>query len=161
MSPYRDLFSKNPVTINEDVTAMGDDISVRLVDAWNADEIVSLYRMGGWWKEEYDPATLPELIRGSFAFAVAVDRKTGRAVGMGRVISDGVSDGYIQDLVVLPAFRKRGIGREIVDTLVTACKNAGITWIALIAEPDTGAFYLPLGFHVMQGHVPLLWKSDR
>lgn len=139
---------------------MGDEIIVRLVDTWDADEIVSLYRAGGWWKEEYDPASLPGLIRGSFAFAVAVDRTTGRAIGMGRVISDGVSDGYIQDLVVLPSFRKRGIGREIVDLLVTACRNAGISWIGLIAEPDTEEFYSPLGFQVMAGHVPLLWKRD-
>ncbi len=55
---------------------------------------------------------LPRLIRGSFLFAVAVDRKTGHAVGMGRVISDGVSDGYIQDLVVLPEYRKTGIGAQ-------------------------------------------------
>jgi aralkylamine N-acetyltransferase len=143
------------------VPAMGDDIAVQLVDAWNVDEIVSLYRIGGWWKEEYDPTALPDLIKGSFAFAVAVDIPTGHAIGMGRVISDGVSDGYIQDLVVLPAFRKKGIGREIVEVLVGACEKVGITWIGLIAEPDTEAFYRPLGFHVMQGHVPLLWKRDR
>lgn len=139
---------------------MGDGIIVRLVDTWDADEIVSLYRAGGWWKEEYDPASIPGLIRGSFAFAVAVDRTTGRAIGMGRVISDSVSDGYIQDLVVLPAFRNQGIGREIVDMLVTTCRNAGIIWIGLIAEPDTEKFYSPLGFQVMAEHVPLLWKRD-
>lgn len=139
---------------------MEDAILVRLVNTWDADEIVSLYRTGGWWKEEYDPSSIPGLIRGSFAFAVAVDRKSGRAIGMGRVISDGISDGYIQDLVVLPAFRKRGVGREIVGTLIAACKNAGIAWIGLIAEPDTEAFYGPLGFHVLTDHVPLLWKCD-
>lgn len=135
-----------------------DTIHVRLVKAWDPDEIVSLYHAGGWWKEEYDPGSIPNLILGSFAFAVAVDQKTGHAIGMGRIISDGVSDGYIQDLVVLPAFRKRGIGQEIVETLVSACRNAGITWIGLIAEPDTEAFYRPLGFHVMTDHIPLLWR---
>ena len=79
-----------------------DDISVALVSSWDAREIVALYRAGGWWKDEYDPAEVPRLISGSFAFVVAADKNTGRAVGMGRVISDGVSDAYIQDLVVLP-----------------------------------------------------------
>jgi len=69
-----------------------------------------LYRAGGWWKDEYDPAEIPGLIRGSFAFAVAVEEESGRAVGMGRVISDGVSDAYIQDLVVLPEYRSRNVG---------------------------------------------------
>ena len=76
-----------------------DTIAVQLVRAWDGDEIANLYRAGGWWKEEYDPKELSRLILGSFLFVVASDLKTGRAVGMGRVIADGVSDGYIQDLV--------------------------------------------------------------
>ncbi|MDO9036053.1 MAG: GNAT family N-acetyltransferase, partial [Methanoregula sp.] len=123
-------------------------------------EIADLYRAGGWWKEEYDPAALDSLIRGSFSFAVAVDKKTGKAIGMGRVISDGVSDGYIQDLVVLPDYRKSGIGKELVSALVERCVKSGITWIALIAEPDTEKFYFPVGFVPMQGYVPLIFRGE-
>ena len=137
-----------------------DDIAIQLVLSWDVVEIANLYRAGGWWKEEYDQRELPRLIRGSFLFAVAVDRKTGHAVGMGRVISDGVSDGYIQDLVVLPKYRKTGIGTQIVSTLVKKCVERGISWIGLIAEPDTEKFYLPFGFHPMEGHVPLIFRSD-
>ncbi|MFA4825743.1 MAG: GNAT family N-acetyltransferase [Methanoregula sp.] len=140
--------------------AVENEIIVQLVRSWDNDQIADLYRAGGWWKEEYDPAALGSLIRGSFSFAVAVDTKTGKAIGMGRVISDGVSDGYIQDLVVLRDFRKSGIGKEIVSALVERCIQSGITWIALIAEPDTENFYLPLGFVPMQGHVPLLFRSE-
>jgi aralkylamine N-acetyltransferase len=145
----------------EGVTAVEEDVVIRLVDAWDEREIVQLYRAGGWWKDEYDPAGIPGLIRGSFAFAVAIDKKGGHAIGMGRVLSDGVSDGYIQDVVVLPEFRKQGIGKEITLALVGACTAAGITWIALIAEPDTDSFYRPLGFYPMQGYVPLLWRGDQ
>jgi ribosomal protein S18 acetylase RimI-like enzyme len=143
------------------MTAVGGGIVVRLVKTWASDEIVQLYHAGGWWKDEYDPASLPNLIRNSFAFAVAIDQQTGRAVGMGRVISDGVSDGYIQDLVVLPACRNKGIGKKIVATLVKSCTDSGISWIGLIAEPATEEFYRPLGFYPMQGHIPLLWKGGR
>jgi aralkylamine N-acetyltransferase len=139
---------------------VGEEIVVRLVRSWKNNEIAELYRAGGWWKEEYDPAALGSLIRGSFSFAVAVDTKTGRAIGMGRVLSDGVSDGYIQDLVVLPDYRDRGIGREIVSALVRRCTQSGITWIALIAEPDTETFYLPLGFVPMEGYVPLIFRGE-
>jgi GNAT superfamily N-acetyltransferase len=142
------------------VITVGDDIAIQLVHAWDELEIANLYRAGGWWKEEYDQRELPRLIRGSFLFAVAVDLKTGHAVGMGRVISDGVSDGYIQDLVVLPEYRKTGIGAQIVSTLVKKCVERGISWIGLIAEPDTEKFYLPFGFHPMEGHVPLIFRSD-
>ena len=142
------------------MTIVGDDIAIQLVQTWDEVDIVNLYRAGGWWKEEYNQRELPRLIRGSFLFVVAVDRKTGHAVGMGRVISDGVSDGYIQDLVVLPEYRKTGIGAQIVSTLVKNCVEQGISWIGIIAEPDTEKFYLPLGFHPMEGHVPLKFRSD-
>lgn len=139
---------------------MAEEIDIRLVYSWDEEEIVALYRAGGWWKEEYRTEDLRHLMRGSYAFAVAAENKTGRAVGMGRVISDGVSDGYIQDLVVLPEFRKSGVGAQIVAALINRCLQAGITWIALIAEPGTERFYLPLGFHSMEGYVPLLFRGE-
>jgi len=131
-----------------------------VVDSWDEGEIAALYRAGGWWKEEYKTEDLRHLIRGSFAFAVATDTKTGQAIGMGRIIADGVSDGYIQDLVVLPRYRKSGVGKRIVTSLVNRCLQSGITWIGLIAEPDTEKFYLPLGFHPMEKHVPLLFRGE-
>ena len=87
---------------------MESDISVHIVKEWESTALMNLYKAGGWWLQDHDPAHLPDLVRSSFAFAVAVDSATGRSVGMGRVISDGVSDGYIQDLVVVPEFRRKG-----------------------------------------------------
>jgi len=93
-------------------------IEIKFVDFWPENEIVNLYKAGGWWKEHFDPSRLKYLIKGSFAFAVAVDKNLDKAVGMGRLISDGVSDAYIQDLVVLPEYRDSGIGRELVKKLL-------------------------------------------
>ncbi len=137
------------------------EFEVRLVDAWDLDAIADLYRAGGWWKEEWNPAGLPSLIRGSFAFAVAVESSTGRTVGMGRVISDGVSDGYVQDLVVHPNYRDRDIGTMILSALLKECTSAGVTWIALIAEPETEAFYAMSGFQRMEGHTPMRWYPEK
>jgi ribosomal protein S18 acetylase RimI-like enzyme len=132
-----------------------------LTDAWDTDQIIALYRAGGWWKDEYDPAGIPSLISGSFLFAVAIDPATGSAVGMGRVLSDGVSDGYIQDLIVLPPFQRSGIGRRIVAFLLKECQARGLGWIGLVAEPGSENFYLPLGFRHMEGYVPLLYDTEK
>ena len=136
-------------------------IEVRMVNVWDVETIADLYRAGGWWDERWDPAHLAALIAGSFAFAVVVDRATGRAVGMGRVISDGVSDGYIQDLVVLPGYRGRGIGTMILSALLDHCTTTGVTWVALVAEPGTEPFYTALGFQRMEGHTPMRWCPER
>ena len=137
-----------------------DDICVSLVRSWDAEEIVALYQAGGWWKDEYDPAEISPLISGSFAFVVAAEKKSGRAVGMGRAISDGVSDAYIQDLVVLPEYRRRDLGTAMVSLLVARCREAGISWIALVAEPGSENFYVPLGFARMEGYIPLIYQGD-
>ena len=85
---------------------------VDLVRSWHEEQIVDLYRAAGWWKEEMDASKINDLIRGSFLFAVAIDISTGRAVGMGRVISDGIADAYIQDLVVLGRLEELGCGEN-------------------------------------------------
>jgi len=116
------------------------------------ESIVALYRAGGWWQEtEHARAIIPAMIRGSFAFLVA-SAADGQLVGMGRVIADGASDGYIQDLVVLPQYRGRGIGRELVQRLVGRCRECRLEWIGLLAEQGTEGFYEALGFHTLVGH---------
>jgi GNAT superfamily N-acetyltransferase len=139
---------------------LASGVEIRLAATWDVDQIVDLYRAAGWWKETYDAAGLGPLMRGSFAFAVAVDRMTGRPVGMGRVISDGVSDGYIQDLMVLPGYRRHGIGGRIVRALLNKCKDAGIQWIGLVAEPGSEEFHRGNGFAAMPGHVPMIYKGE-
>ncbi|NYT01148.1 MAG: GNAT family N-acetyltransferase [Methanosarcinales archaeon] len=138
----------------------GDQFVIQLVEEWEVEPIVELYRAGGWWKESMDPSRIPELIRSSFLFAVAVDRSCGRSVGMGRVISDGMADAYIQDLLVLPGWRMKGIGSRIVSMLVKGCRSRGIAWIGLIAEPGTDGFYRSMGFSTMAGYVPMLLPGE-
>jgi ribosomal protein S18 acetylase RimI-like enzyme len=136
------------------------EIAYEVVNSAPTDAIVSLYEAGGWWQE--DPASramIPQMIRGSFCFLVARE-PGGRIVGMGRVISDGVSDAYIQDVVVLEAHRGRGIGREIIRRLTTHCREARIGWIGLVAEPGTRAFYTSLGFNPLAGYEPMLHGDE-
>jgi GNAT superfamily N-acetyltransferase len=128
---------------------------LRNVEYWDPREIEAMYRAAGWWKEEYDSSELPHLVRSSFVFTVAIDTSSGKAIGMGRAISDGISDAYLQDLVVLPEYRGHGVGAGIIKILVETCISRGITWIALIAEPGTENFYLPNGFTRMSGYVPM------
>ncbi|MCK4901799.1 MAG: GNAT family N-acetyltransferase [Thermoplasmatales archaeon] len=136
-----------------------EEIEIKIVDKWPDDEIVNLYKAGGWWKDNYAPSGLKHLIEGSYVFAVAIDKKSKKAIGMGRLLSDGVSDAYIQDLVVLHEYRDKGIGREIVKILLNLCKKKGINWVGLIAEPDQDGFYSTLGFKQMKKYVPMRYEK--
>ena len=134
---------------------------IYLVKSWPEDEIVQLYKDAGWWKDTYDKSGIPQLIAGSFAFVVAVDQKTGNAIGMGRALSDGVSDAYIQDVVVFQTYRGQNLGKKIVKTLIDFCVSKGIQWIGLIAEPGSSQFYTTLGFESMKYYTPMLYKMEK
>ena len=136
-----------------------ENIEIRFVDNWPEDELVKLYKAGGWWKDTYDKSKLKDLIKGSFAFAVVIDKKTNQTIGMGRILSDGTSDAYIQDLIILPEYRKQGIGKKLVDKLVEYCHSKGVKWIALIAEPDQDGFYSSIGFKQMKNYTPMKFED--
>ena len=131
-----------------------EGVEIKLVSSWSAEDMLKLYRVAGWWSGEEDHGAVERIQAGSLILAFAV-APSGEAVGMGRVISDGASDAYIQDIVVLPEFRRRGIGQRIVAALRDHCLSMGIEWIALVAEPGTEPFYLDLGFKPMEGYVPM------
>jgi len=135
-----------------------NNIIIEMVQDWPKEQIVELYKSGGWWQDDYESDGLDSLIKGSFAFAIAVDATTGNAVGMGRAISDGVSDAWLQDIVVLDDYRKRGIGRAIIEKLLQFCQEKKLGWIGLVAEPGTKEFYMPLGFDILPGE-PMVFKK--
>ncbi|MDD3117568.1 MAG: GNAT family N-acetyltransferase [Victivallales bacterium] len=117
-----------------------------------------LYREAGWWEAGFTPDFIPPLVRGSFRFVGAFNA-VGAMIGMGRAISDGCSDAYIQDIVVARAYRRSGIGRRIVALLVAELHAAGVDWIGLIGAPGTEKFYSRLGFAPMPDYIPMLHQS--
>ena len=123
-------------------------------------QIVGLYRAAGWWWEEGDHLDFAiRLLRGSFCFYVAeLDRKI---VGIGRAISDGVSDAYIQDVTVDQKLRCQGIGTAIIRSIIADLRRHDIDWIGLIAERGTHPFYDKLGLTAMINAVPMLYLPDR
>lgn len=122
-------------------------------------KIAGLYRAQGWWQagDDESPQLIPRLITGSHCFVVAL--KGEDIVGMGRAISDGVSDAYIQDLTVRSDYRNQGIGRRILQTLLERLHADGLHWIGLIAEPGSCSLYRWAGFQEMTAWVPMLMNQ--
>jgi ribosomal protein S18 acetylase RimI-like enzyme len=123
-------------------------------------QIVDLYRAQGWWLvcDEGRERLIPHLITGSHCFVIAMG--SGRIVGMGRAISDGISDAYIQDLTVRHDCRNRGIGKMILRVLLERLHADGIAWIGLISEPGSKNLYLRAGFSEMSEAIPMLMIEE-
>lgn len=136
------------------------DITYRIAKEAHPDQLYRLYTTAGWWDEKNDNKDfLADLIGKTYLFAAAYDGDN--LIGMGRSISDGVSDAYIQDVTVLPEYRKRGIGGRIIRLLVESLQARGIGWIGLIGEPGTRHFYEELGFSEMKDYIPMIYKGGK
>lgn len=137
-----------------------DDVEIKFVQNWPEEDIIKLYKSGNWWKDSYDSSSIKNLIKGSFKFAIMIDKIENKTIGMGRILSDGVSDAYIQDLVILNDYRNKGLGSKLVKFLVDYCISKGIYWIGLISEPDQDEFYSSIGFREMERYTPMKYYID-
>lgn len=136
------------------------NIEYEAVKSAPVEEIVALYQSAGWWQESPEAReVIPAMIRGSFCFMVARSIE-GEIIGMARVISDGHSDAYIQDVAVLENYRGQGIGRELVRRLAQLCVKRKIGWIGLVAEPGTQGLYENLGFRSLVDYQPMLFGKQ-
>lgn len=121
-------------------------------------EVIDLYKKSGWWNdnEQLTNESIKSIINNSFCFAGAFFNN--KLIGMGRAISDGVSDAYIQDVTVINQFQKQGLGHKIVKTILDFLLKCNIKWIGLVAVPFTEDFYKKLGFDILKNHTPMLYK---
>ena len=132
-------------------------MQIKLITSLSEQELryaAELYRVADWISDGEDCNFITHAVAGSFLAAAAFEGE--KLIGMGRVLSDGVSDAYIQDVVVHPDFRGKGIGGKIVMFLVSELEARGVDWIALVGEPGTESFYARLGFEAKKGFT--LWK---
>lgn len=135
--------------------------SVRLARAGELPEaeLLTLYRTAGWLGEEEDSSFLSVVAEKSALLAAAFEDEGGRLIGMARALSDGVSDAYLQDVAVLPEYRRRGVGGALVRLLVRELRKSGVDWIGLIGEPGSIDFYRELGFETLSGFVPMRYRG--
>lgn len=129
-------------------------LEIKLVRTVPVEEFQALYQDAGWWQNDYKKSDvfLRRIPEKSALFAGAFLEK--KLIGMGRALSDLCSDAYIQDVIVLSAHQKCGIGTLIVTFLIQELKKRGVDWIGLIGEPGTRSFYENLGFRQMKDYIP-------
>ncbi|PTL16237.1 GNAT family N-acetyltransferase, partial [Staphylococcus gallinarum] len=79
-------------------------------------ELKELYHSVGWFNYLTDEFTLTTLLNQSSFFITVKDNE--QLIGLIRVITDDISIVYIQDLIVLPAYQRHGIGSELLNQVL-------------------------------------------
>jgi spermidine synthase len=124
------------------------------------DYIIRLYQEAGWWtgqaRENHE--LIHRIVAGSHCFVLAW--KGNEIIGMGRAISDGISDAYIQDVTVLPQYQGQGVGTGIVREILKQLRADGLQWIGLIAGGHSHPFYRKMGFEEMPAATPMIMMMN-
>lgn len=119
-----------------------------------------LYQLTGWLEKGDDTSYFPAMIAGSFRVLFA--RHNRRLIASGRILSDGVSDAVLQDIVVDPAWRGKGVGKELVRRLVENLQTTTtVDWIGLIGVPGSGPFYRRCGWTELRDYVPFRYLGEQ
>ena len=98
------------------------------------------------WSDHFDPATIGASIAGSTVGVVAVDNNT--AIGMARLVGDGVHYFYLQDVIVHPDHAESGVGSQLVEHLLdwVAANAPSEAFVGLFASPEAVDLYREFRF---------------
>src|SRR5690606_27000051 len=88
------------------------EIVISADDRPGREELVELYDAVGWTSYTTDPDVLVAAVEGSTRVVTA--RYGEDLLGLARVVSDGASIAYLQDVLVRPELQREGVGRQLV-----------------------------------------------
>lgn len=96
------------------------DIKLKEYTKYKQSEIINLYKAVEWSNYYNKPEMLKEAYQNSlYILGAYLDEEL---VGIVRVVGDGASIVFIQDLIVHPDYHRRGIGRKLLNHILNKYK---------------------------------------
>jgi aralkylamine N-acetyltransferase len=109
---------------------------------WN--EAAEVFERAPLGKRRREPEKIRRAFESSYAIVYVFDED--KLIGMGRALCDGEYQAAIYDMVVLPEYQRKGVGKEIIERL---CEQLPVENIILYAVPGREGFYKKCGFRMM------------
>ena len=119
-------------------------MEIRAYTEYNEAEILDLYASVGWTAYTDDPAALRNGFANSLLTLAAYEEAA--LAGLIRVVGDGHTVVFVQDILVRPQFQRRGSGSALLQAVLDRYSN--VRQIELVTDdtPKTTAFYRSMGF---------------
>ncbi len=120
------------------------DIKISEYKNYKSEEILNLYNSVGWCSYTDRPEMLEHAFEHSLKIIGAYAGE--KLVGIIRAVGDGYSVLFIQDILVLPEYQRKGIGTKLLETMLNS--NPDVYQIQLVTDDTekTVAFYKSCGF---------------
>ncbi|MBS6947885.1 MAG: GNAT family N-acetyltransferase [Bifidobacterium scardovii] len=106
-------------------------------------QVLRLYEDAGWTNYTNDPGKLMRALDGSLGVISVWDGDT--LVGLARVVGDGETILYVQDILLLRDYQRRGLGLRLLTEVFD--RYPSVRQKVLIADgtPELRAFYVACG----------------
>lgn len=104
--------------------------------AFQADDVKKLYENAGWWKERTE-TDIADMLKTNLS--VGAWTENNHLIGFARAVSDGRFRAYVEDVIIHQEWRRSGVGRELVESLLEDLDNIDI--ISLFCEEELIPFY--------------------
>ena len=114
-------------------------------DVVSFEEIFPLYEAVGWTNYTSNPTMLKNALEHSL-FLISARDEEGKLIGFLRAVGDGYSIVYIQDIIVLPEYQRKGIGTQLLRQTLEHFKEVYQMILTTDSELKTIAFYESNGF---------------
>ena len=125
------------------------------------DDVLPLYQAVGWTNYTNQPQMLAQALTHSLAIYLARDGE--RIVGLVRLIGDGFSSVFVQDLIVLPSYQRQGIGSNLMKEVLADYKDAYQIQLATEQTEKNLGFYRSLGFETLSTYdcTGMIWVDRK
>ena len=125
------------------------------------DDVLHLYQAVGWTNYTNQPQMLAQALSHSLATYLARDGE--KIVGLVRLVGDGFSSVFVQDLIVLPSYQRQGIGSSMMKQALADYKDAYQVQLATDESEKTLAFYRSLGFETLSSFqcTGMIWVNRK
>lgn len=114
----------------------------------NVKDILYLYNDVGWSSYTKDIDSLIKSIKNSLKVISVWDKDL--LVGLIRVVGDGHSIIYIQDILILQKYQNRGIGKRLIEIILYKYKNVMQKVLLTDKEEKNILFYKKVGFSMAE-----------
>ena len=136
-------------------------ITIKKQEIVKLDDVLHLYQAVGWTNYTNQPQMLAQALSHSLATYLARDGE--EIVGLVRLVGDGFSSVFVQDLIVLPSYQRQGIGSSMMKQALADYKDAYQVQLATEQTEKTLGFYRSLGFETLSTYdcTGMIWVDRK
>ena len=134
-------------------------IIIRKQEIVKLEDVFYLYQAVGWTNYTNQPQMLEQALPHSLVVYLAFDGE--KIVGLIRLVGDGFSSVFVQDLIVLPIYQRQGIGSALMKEALEDYKDAYQVQLVTDQTERTLGFYRSMGFEILSTYncIGMTWMN--